>query len=77
MTTAALTKALSKHGEVTPGRPYTCTIGRARITFYDQNGRAHGLHVGRVGEVADSRSDYFPGSYFRTIKAAIAWAQTL
>jgi len=62
------------HGE--PGQSYTtlsffATHGQANIRWHDQNGRAICVNVSRVGDESDYQSDYFAGSYYRTIKGAV------
>lgn len=37
------------------------------IRFHDQGGEAICLHTQRASEVADSQSDYFPGSFWDTM----------
>ncbi|MEE9367019.1 MAG: hypothetical protein V3W44_10055 [Dehalococcoidales bacterium] len=51
------------------------TDGKLRTLSFIRNGggsTAVCLHVKRAEEMADSHTDYFPGSFYRTIKSAIA-----
>ena len=66
------------HGE--PGKTYTslsfhATHGRANIRWHDQNGSAICVNVSRVGDEDDYQTDYFAGSYYRTIKSAVEAVQ--
>lgn len=56
--------------------------GKARITVLcnppaDGRRECLGLHVQRCSEQADSRSDYFPGAWFKSAARALAHAANL
>ena len=41
------------------------------ISWYNQDGHVICLHVVRLTDHADPMTDYFPGSFYHTIKSAI------
>lgn len=62
-------------GEEWAQSTYTATAGSNfiewTVTGFDPNVEA--IHAGRTTDVPDPCSDYFPGWFPRTIKAAVAW----
>jgi hypothetical protein len=76
MTTQNAIKALAKYGVVEnyDHNLYRTRIGNYLVSFVDQDGRAGCFQTQRVGEVSDIRSDYFPGSYWNSLKSAISYA---
>jgi len=59
------------------GQQYWAKINTAVISFYRNGGTENAIcfHCKRSSDEADSRSDWFPGSYFKTLTAAIKWAK--
>lgn len=79
MTTANAIKILSKYTKVQKEEGtnlYRAVKADAQgdyyeIRFHDQGGEAICLHTQRTSEIADSQSDYFPGSFWDTMAQAL------
>jgi len=41
------------------------------LTWYDQEGYVVNLHTKRISEATDSQTDYFPGSYWDSLRQAM------
>jgi len=82
MTIANAVKKLARFGHVEHDDrgQYRARFGDHVVSFC-ANGKdapeAHAIcfHVQRAGEIADSQSDYFPGSYFPNLTRAIRFAR--
>lgn len=57
------------------GNHYTAFLPAAKLEISDSNGDANYLYVSRKGQNDDIVTDYFPGTFCRTIKGAIELAQ--
>lgn len=52
-------------------RIYYASNGKYTLRLDDQDGRVISIHVSRVNDEADGRTDYFPGSYYKTLIQAL------
>jgi hypothetical protein len=81
MTIQNAVKKLSRVGQVehSDRGQYWARVGDQVVSFCANgedrpDARAICFHVQDAGEVADSQTDYFPGSFFRNLTRAIRFA---
>jgi hypothetical protein len=73
MKSTSVAKAVEKAGgEVRSyGSHRVAVVNGFQISWYDQEGDAIALHTKRDTEQNDPNSDYYPGSFWKSIKSAL------
>lgn len=75
MTTAYAIKTIEKATSLkvftNNNHNYKVTNDTNKLTWIDQAGEVTCLHVMGVNEQSDPMTDYFPGSFYETVKSAL------
>ncbi len=66
-----INKAKKLGYKVDGNKIYSTTSNKAMKIMHNHNSdEAFSIHIAKVDDVIDCRSDYFPGAFYRTIKSA-------